>query len=179
MAKGIKFHERKNKDGWPVFTANQTDIRIALCRKALCPDKKMVLRFKDCYQSDAEAQKLCKTGFLSEEYFDFVAKDLRALAWGGKCKTPECALEGGFYPFIRCVKRVRPIDVGIIWIGTRHEYPRIWVDNMVATWLCPYSKGGHVMVEPFEPLHQVLDNWARLSDRRFFPFLDLPPVPEF
>jgi hypothetical protein len=35
------------------------------------------------------------------------------------------------------------------------------------------------MVEPFEPLHQVLDNWARLSDRRFFPFLDLPPVPEF
>lgn len=179
MAKNVRFHQRSNENDWPVFTANQTDIRIALCRAALCPDKKMILRFKDCYQSDTDIEKFCKTEFLSEEYFNLLIDSLRGLAWGGKYKSPKCALEGAFYPFVRCVKRVRPIDSGIIWIGTRYEYPRIWIDNMVATWLCPYSKGGHVMVEPFEPLHRVLDNWARLSDRRFFPFLDLPPVPEF
>jgi hypothetical protein len=34
------------------------------------------------------------------------------------------------------------------------------------------------MVEPFEPLHRVLDNWQRLADRRYYPCLMLPPVPE-
>jgi hypothetical protein len=178
MARGVKYHERFSKHGWPMFTTTQTDNRIALCKRALCPDRSLIIKFKDCYQSETEIQKFCKLRFLSEEYFTYHVKEVRALAWGGMFVKYKNALEGAFYPFVRCMKRTRPVDTGIIWIGTRHEYPRIFVDNMVANWLCPYSKGGHVMTEPFEPVYRVLDNWHRLSDRRFYPFLNLPPIPE-
>lgn len=167
-----------NKHGWPIFSSAQTDNRIALCKRALCPDRSLIIKFKDCYQSEIETQKYCKIKFLSEEYFNENARSLQQLAWGGAYSTPKYALEGGFYPFVRCIKRTRPIDAGIIWIGTKHEYPRIYVDNLVANWLCPYSRGGHVMFEPFEPLHRVLENWSRLADRRLFPDLMLPPVPD-
>jgi hypothetical protein len=178
MARAVKYHEKKTKGGWPMFTSSQTDNRFALCKKALCPDRSLLVRFKDCYQSEEHIQEFCRLKFLSEEYFEYNVRDLKLLPWGGNYKVYKFALEGAFYPFVRCVQKTRPLDTGIIWIGTKHEYPRIWVDNSVANWLCPYSRGGHVMTEPFEPLYKVLDNWARLSDRRFFPFLNLPPVPD-
>lgn len=161
-----------------MFTANQTDIRIALCKKALCPDRSMIIKFKDCYQSEAHIESLSKTKFLSEEYFTEVAKSVIELGWGGKFATPKTALEGAFYPFVRCILKSRPVDSGIIWIGTKYEYPRIYVDNLVADWLCPYAKNGTVMVEPFEPLSRVIANWRRLSDRRLYPALLLPPTPD-
>jgi len=178
MAKAVKYHDMASKHGWPIFSSTQTDNRLALCKKALCPDRSLLVRLKDCYPSELEVQKYCKLKFLSEHYFSENAKNLRQLAWGGKYVTPKYALEGAFYPFVRCIQKTRPIDSGIIWIGTRHEYPRIYVDNLVADWLCPYARSGHVMTEPFEPLHQVLDNWSRLADRRLYPCLALPPMPD-
>lgn len=178
MVKSTKHHERFSATGWPVFTANQTDIRIALCKRALCPDRSLIIKFKNCYESEGQIKEFCKTRFTSEDDFSENARDLAQLGWGGRFLTPKSALEGAFYPFVRCVKRVRPIDSGIIWIGTKHEYPRIYVDNLAANWLCPYSKGGLVMVEPFEPIYRVIENWARLSDRRLYPCLSLPPTPD-
>jgi hypothetical protein len=178
MARAVKYHARTNKDGWPVFTKTQTDNRIALCKSALCPDRTLLIKFKDCYKDETEIAKFCKMRFLSEEYFDQNVKDLSKLAWGGVYTKYAFALEGAFYPFVRCIQRSRPIDTGVIWIGTRHEYPRVFVDNLVAHWICPYSRSGIVMTEPFEPLHRVLDNWQRLADRRFYPCLNLPPVPD-
>lgn len=177
MAKSVRYREMVNDHGWSIFSSAQTENRIALCKRALCPDRSLLIRFKDCYLSELEAQKYCKMKFLSEHDFNKNAENLRQLAWGGRFVAPKYALEGGFYPFVRCVQKVRPLDSGIIWIGTRYEYPRIYVENLVANWLCPYSKGGHVMSEPFEPLHRVLDNWERLADRRYYPCLALPPLP--
>lgn len=138
----------------------------------------MTVKFKDCYESDSIAQRFCKLEFLYGEYFTENLKKIDELGWGGVFATPKFALEGAFYPFIRCLQRHRPTDIGCIWIGTKHEYPRIFVDNRVADWICPYSKMGHIMTEPFEPLGNVLTNWNRLSDKRMYPCLDLPPIPE-
>lgn len=178
MARAVKYHAMLNDYGWPIFSSTQTDNRIALCKRALCIDRSLIIKIKDCYSSDSIAQKYCKLRFLSEEYFNENAKDVLQLGWGGVHKTPKYALEGAFYPFVRYIYRVRPVDSGIIWIGTKHEYPRIKVENLVADWLCPYSRGGLVMQEPFEPLHRVLENWQRLADRRYYPCLTLPPVPD-
>jgi len=178
MARAVRYHEKINKHGWPMFTASQTDNRFALCKKALCPDRTLLVRIKDCYASEFEIQKYCKLKFLSEEYFSENAKNFSQLAWGGMYTIHKFALEGAFYPFVRCMEKTRPVDSGVIWIGTRYEYPRIYVDNLVANWLCPYSKGGYVMTEPFEPLYRVLDNWSRLADRCLYPCLMLPPVPD-
>lgn len=178
MAKAVKYHEMVNKYGWPMFSSTQTDNRIALCKRALCPDRSLIIKMKDCYESEVITQKYCKLKFLSEEYFNENLKNLLQLGWGGMYKTPKYALEGAFYPFVRCMQRTRPVDTGVIWIGTRYEYPRIYVDNLVANWLCPYSRGGHVLWEPFEPVYRVIQNWSRLADRRFYPDLQLPPVPD-
>lgn len=178
MARAVKYHHKRNQYGWPLFTSNQTENRIALCRKALCPQRDLTLRFKDCYPSEQEIVKFCKLQFLSEEYFNENAKSIQEMGWGGCYKTPKSALEGAFYPFVRCIQRCRPIDTGIVWIGTKYEYPRIYVDNLVANWLCPYSEAGYVMSEPFEPLPRVLQNWSQLADRRRYPSLSLPPSPD-
>jgi hypothetical protein len=37
---------------------------------------------------------------------------------------------------------------------------------------------GYILTEPFEPLSKVIANWDRLADRRLYPALDLPPIPE-
>lgn len=177
MARAVKYHEKVNAYGWPLFTSTQTDTRLALCKKALCPDRRMLIRIKDCYESEAVAQTFCKLEFTCEDDFDYVLGRINHLAWGGKYAKHKFALEGGFYPFVRCIELHRPLDVGCIWIGTRHEYPRIYVDNLVARWVCPYSKMGHVMIEPFEPLDKVIQNWEKLADYRYYPCLSLPPVP--
>lgn len=179
MARAVKFHEVVNSLGWPMFTANQTDIRFALCKKALCPDRTLILKLKDCYQSEAQEQSFCKLKFLSEEYFTANLSKIEGLAWGGVHMNCKLALEGGFYPFVRYMNRCRPVDTGCIWIGTRHEYPRIYVNNRVANWICPYSRTGHVMTEPFEPLYRVIENWSKLANKKRYPDLDLPPLIDF
>lgn len=178
MARAVKYHEMISPLGWPIFTSSQTDNRFALCKKALCPDRKILLKLKDCYRSESQAQKFCRLKFLSEEHFTLNLEKIQELGWGGIHVMPKFALEGGFYPFVRYINKCRPIDMGCIWIGTRHEYPRIFVDNKVANWLCPYSKMGYIMTEPFEPLYRVIENWSRLANKRHYPDLDLSPVPD-
>jgi hypothetical protein len=178
MSKRVKYHEMFNEYGWPVFSSSQTENRLALCKRALCETRRLTIKIKDCYRSELEAQKYCKLRFVSENYFSENAAGINELAWGGMYQTLRNGLEGGFYPFVRCIERNRPVDSGIIWLGTRHEYPRIYVDNLVANWLCPYSKSGSVLTEPFAPLPRVVEIWARLADRRLYPGLDLPPVPD-
>lgn len=178
MARAAKYHQQYSATGWPMFTATQTDNRIALCRKALCPDRSLTLKFKNCYESELVAERYCKLRFLYGEYFTEHLKKINELGWGGEYKVPKIAPEGAFYPFVRCLERHRPADVGCIWIGTKHDYPRIYVNNMVADWLCPYTKMGHILTEPFALLGDVIQNWRRLSDKRLFPSLDLPLVPD-
>lgn len=178
MARAVQYHQRYSATGWPLFTSTQTDNRIALCKKSLCPDRSLRIKLKDCYQSDSDIEKLCKLKFIYSEYFSEHFKKVAELGWGGKFKTPKFAHEGAFYPFVRFVEGCRPIDQGCIWIGTKHEYPRIYVNNLVADWLSPYSGMGYILTEPFEPIGNVLNNWRRLSDKRFYPNLDLPVVPE-
>jgi hypothetical protein len=138
----------------------------------------LTVKFKDCYESELVAEKYCKLEFIYGEYFTEHLKKVNELAWGGLYRVPKNAPEGAFYPFIRCLERHRPTDTGCIWIGTKHEYPRIYVNNLVADWLCPYTKMGHILNEPFAPIGDVIQNWQRLSDKRLFPNLDLPPVPD-
>lgn len=164
--------------GWPILSSTQTENRIALCKRALCPDRSLIIRFKDCYECEEQSVEYRKTRFTSEECFNENAGKIRQLAWGGRYSAPKYAVEGAFYPFVRCMQRIRPVDDGIIWIGTRYEYPRIWLNNLVASWLCPYSSMGYVMTEPFEPICRVLENWTRLADKRLYPSLDLPPIPD-
>lgn len=178
MARTTKFHEQRSSTGWPVFSSTQTDNRIALCRKALCPNRSLTIKFKDCYDSLSSVESLCKLKFIYAEYFAEHFKKVNELGWGGRFSVPRNAHEGAFYPFIRCMERHRPVDSGCVWIGTRHEYPRIYVNNHVADWLCPYSRMGYILTEPFEPLSKVIANWDRLCDKRFYPDLDLPPIPE-
>lgn len=178
MARAVKYHQQYSTTGWPLFTSSQTDNRIALCRKALCPNRSLTLKFKDCYESNFVAEKFCKIKFIYAEYFTEHLKKVSELGWGGLYKVPKLAPEGAFYPFIRCLEKHRPIDSGCIWMGTKAEYPRIYVDNRVADWLCPYSKMGYILTEPFEPLSSVIANWKKLSDKRLYPGLDLPPIPE-
>lgn len=135
-----------------------------------------MLRFKQWQNSDYDIQKRARMTPTSREDFSEVLADINQFGWGGRYYKFEQALEGAFYPFVRCSGRV-PVDTGAIWIGTRYDYPLIYVDNTVANWICPYTKSGKVMVEPFEPFHRVVENWHRLSNRRLYPCLKLAPVP--
>ena len=56
MARTVRYHEMANKHGWPMFSSTQTDNRFALCKKALCPDRSLLVRLKDCYPSELETQ---------------------------------------------------------------------------------------------------------------------------
>lgn len=159
-----------------MFTSTQTDNRFALCKEALCPTRKMILRFKNCYKNDLQIQEYAKLRATSRREFTEILLAIDEFGWGGEYCSYKFALEGAFYPFVRCSGRV-PIDSGAIWIGTKHEYPLIYVKNTVANWLCPYTKTGSVMVEPFEPLPRIIENWHRLSDRRLYPCLRLDPLP--
>lgn len=179
MARAIrKFHVReiRNKYGWAVISKPQTQTRLALCREALCGNSRSLrLKFKRCYDSDLVIQKHARLKFTSTEDFQSTYEDIDQYGWGGEYMKIETALEGAFYPFVR-VRGGTPIDCGAIWIGTFHDFPKIYVDNLVANWLCPYTKSGLVVTEPFEPLARVLENWNRLANSTLFPALELEPV---
>lgn len=135
-----------------------------------------MLRFKHWHRSDMDLQKYARLSPTSREDFTERMQEMSQFGWGGQYWKPEVALEGAFYLFVRCNGR-KPIDTGAIWIGTRYDFPLIYVDNSVANWICPYTRTGRVMTEPFEPIHRVIENWARLSNRKLYPSLNLQPLP--
>ena len=171
-----KHQERLNTYGWPVFTKAQTEMRLALCKAAVAPTRKYLIRFKDCYENDLEIQQHSKLQKLSRHIFDETLQQINEKSWGGKYRKYDIALEGAFLPFVRC-SGVKPLDQGAIWIGTKHDYPLIFINNFVAHWLCPYTKMGLIMTEPFDTYSSVVQNWSRLSNRKLYPCLDLDPVP--
>lgn len=178
MARNIytrKYHEELNDYGWPLFNKTQTDSRLALCRAALCPRSNMKLVFKDIYENDLQIQSFARLRLTSRDDFTDIFEMLKERAWGGRFVKLIKALEGGFYPFVRNVEG-NPVDSGAIWIGTRHSYPMIYVENTVANWICPYTKSGLIMTEPFDTLPNVLLNWERLANKKLYPCLSLEPV---
>jgi hypothetical protein len=171
-----KHYEQLNKYGWPVFSKAQTDNRLALCKQAICQGRKYVIRFKRWYNTELDIQKHAKLRTTSRQEFTEILEEINQFGWGGIYCQIEQAIEGGFYPFVRCSGN-KPIDTGAIWIGTRHDFPLIYINNTVADWICPYTKSGNVMTEPFDTLPQVVQNWHRLSNRKLFPSLRLQPLP--
>lgn len=125
---------------------------------------------------DAEACSLCEfdsVSSLSDRY-----EKLDQVGYGGKFEKYEkqyCP-EGALFPFVRVRgrKNFQFIDTGCIWIGTRFEYPRIFVRNEVANWLCPYSPGGYVRKDPFRPYHQVIQILPRLMNKAHHPDIEIP-----
>lgn len=169
-----KYHERFSEAGVSIFTTTQTDNRIALCKEALTSEG-FLLRLTDSFgELGQERFRVMDFDVLA---FNRLRDELFSIAWGGRYLKVRNAVEGGLYPFVRCQQRNRPVDRGVIWIGTRYEYPRIYVTNYVAEWISPYTAGGSVMTEPFESLARVTANWAKLSNYVNYPDLDLPLTP--
>ena len=147
-----------------------------LCREALCAnDRSLRLKFKDCYENELAVQRHARLRFQSVEQFNAVYQEIEQYGWGGRYIKIEESLVGAFYPFVR-VRGSKPVDTGAIWIGTFEDFPKIYVDNLVANWICPYTRGGLVMREPFEPVGRVLANWERLANGALYPALDLDPI---
>lgn len=102
---------------------------------------------------------------------------LNELGYGGEFEKydKQYCPEGALYPFVRVRgrKKYEIIDTGCIWVGTRFEYPRIFVDNDVANWLCPYSQGGSVRIDPFRPYFQVIQIMPKLMNKYHHPDIEL------
>jgi len=47
-----------------------------------------------------------------------------------------------------------------------------YVANNIAKWVCPYSQGGFVRVEPFLPYAEAKKILPRLMNKRIYPDLD-------
>lgn len=110
-------------------------------------------------------------GLFTDRYFQ-----LQMRGWGGVYTSyDQSALpEGAFLPFVRTrFNSQAPVDEGCIWIGSFSEFPRIYVANNVAKWVCPYSKSGYVITEVFLPYAEARKILPRLADRRIYPDLDV------
>lgn len=159
-----------------LFTEAQTKRRFALCREVLTGNKKYSLRIKKIYESQKDIESHCFTEFTFEDVFTRKYTELYQRAWGGEYfdYNKFCAAEGSFFPFVRTrFNSHQPIDEGCIWIGAKDCYPLIYVANNVAKWICPYSEGGFVRIEPFLPYSEVRKILPRLMDKRVYPDLSL------
>jgi len=146
------------------FNKEQTKQRFALCREALRGVTSFI-RFNKVYADQEEQVKYAAMEWESPQEFD--ARLLRIeceLGWNGSTKKydDEPAIEGGFFPFCRYrgVRGSQLLDTGCIWIGNRHCYPRIYVDNTLAWWDEPYDREGYVAKDPFLPyfrLHEKIN----------------------
>jgi hypothetical protein len=172
-----KFYERFSESGHGLFTKNQTENRFALCRAAICPTSALRVRFKGVYRSQSEVEKFSVQKFIAPEIFTQKYMEIEELGWGGKYVAYDkgCASYGAFYPFVRTsgARGYLPIDSGCIWIGTDTEYPLIFVQNGVATWISPYSPSGYVRTKPFIQWPKIREHLDSLSDGRIYPDLQI------
>jgi len=147
----------------------QAEARIALCKEALSQPR-LVSRLKACYRSEEEVDDWRKPVFTSAEDFTRHSKGIELeLGWPGTFEKYELSpcLEGAIYPFMRYrgYSTRFPIDSGFIWIGNKHCFPRIWVDNGFSAWQEPYDKNGIVQTFPFLPASELQDQLDRLGKR--------------
>lgn len=171
-----KLHYKFSENGSLLFTETQTKRRFALCKEALSNDKNYTFRVKDIYSNLSQIEEkaiadLDKIYLFTKTYFE-----LSQIAWGGRYINYNkiAAPVGAFFPFIRTrFNSHQPIDEGCIWIGSICEFPRIYVSNSVAKWICPYSKCGFVRKEPFLPAPEARKILPRLMNRVIYPDLDI------
>jgi len=171
-----KFHERYSDDGHFYFSRTQADNRFALCRECLRFKKSTKVRFRRIYGSLKDIEKCSIVEYSSVYVLHERYLRLAGLADGGEYwrYDQDYCPEGSFFPFVRTsAASYAPIDTGCIWLGTRFEYPRIFVSNEVAKWISPYSPGGFPRVDPFRPYFQVIDILPRLMNKARYPDLDI------
>ena len=134
------------------------------------------MRLKNIYSSQIDIEKnAMKTfeiaGLFTDRYFQ-----LQQRAWGGVYFNYKnfSAVEGAFFPFVRTkFNSYQAVDEGCIWIGSKSEYPLIYVHNNIAKWNCPYSKCGFVRVEPFLPTDEARKILPRLMNKVIYPDLQV------
>lgn len=171
----LKLHYKYSETGALLFTGAQTKKRFALCREALTGNKKYSLRVKKIYESQKDLESHCIKEYVMQDAFTKNYLELYQRAWGGEYFDYRefCSAEGAFFPFVRTrFNSHQPVDEGCIWIGNINSYPLIYVANNVAKWVCPYSQGGFVRVEPFLPYAEVKRILPRLMNKRIYPDLD-------
>jgi hypothetical protein len=169
-----KLHFKYSETGTLLFTEAQTKKRFALCREALTGNKRYSLRVKKIYDSQLDLENYCIKEFTSEGDFTLNYLKLYQRAWGGRYFEYKefCSAEGAFFPFVRTrFNSHQPVDEGCIWIGNANCYPLIYAANNIARWICPYSQGGFVRVEPFLPYPEARKIISRLMNKRLYPDL--------
>ena len=170
----VKLHFKYSETGKLLFTEAQTKKRFALCRESLTVNKKYSLRVKKIYSSQKDLESHCLQEFISEDIFTHNYLKLYQRAWGGEYfdYTKIASAEGAFFPFVRTrFNSHQAIDEGCIWIGNISSYPLIYVANNIANWICPYSQGGFVRIEPFLPYAEARKIMPRLMNKRIYPDL--------
>lgn len=171
-----KFHGRYSDDGHFYFSRTQTDNRFALCKESLTYKKGVKIRLRRIYSSIKDVEKCSLPEYWSVHKLHKRYVDLALLADGGRYYRydQECCPEGALFPFVRTANSsLAPIDTGCIWLGSRFDYPLIFVDNEVAKWISPYSEGGFPRIDPFRPYFEVIDILPKLMNKARYPDLDV------
>lgn len=177
---GPNYNLRLTELGGYAFSLTQTDVRFALCRESLLFEKGISIGLKRIYGSFKDIELCAVTEFNSVDELSTRYDRLNALGYGGefaKYDKQYCP-EGALFPFVRYrgLKKIEVVDEGCIWVGNRFEYPRIFVANEVANWVCPYSEGGTVRVDPFRPYYQVIGMMSKLMNKHHYPDLNLSSI---
>lgn len=175
-----RFHGRFGESGHYYFSLTQTDNRLALCKECLLFEKKVKIRFKKIYESLLDMEQCAITEFSDVRELTKRYQRLDELAFGGEFFPYEKGYlpEGALLPFVRVrgTKRYEIIDTGCIWAGSKYEYPRIFVDNDVANWVCAYSPGGYARKEPFLPYDKIIDILPKLMHKKNYSDLQIETV---
>jgi hypothetical protein len=171
-----RFQERYSDSGHFYFSLTQVDNRFALCKECLRFKKGVKIRLRRVYASTQDVERSAVVEYRSVRDLHTRYFDLAVRADGGeyyKYDKSYCP-EGSLFPFVRtAASSFVPIDTGCIWLGTRFEHPRIFVDNQVAKWISPYSPGGFPRLDPFRPYSEVIDIFSKLMNQSRYPDLDL------
>lgn len=168
---------RFGESGHFYFSKTEVDARIALCKEALIYKRGINIRFKKIYEGYSDLERCSTVEFQQVSELQDKYARLSEVGYGGEfCFYEKDYLpEGALLLFVRVkgLKRYEFIDEGCIWVGTRFDYPLIFVDNSVANWVCPYSPAGSVRMKPFLPYAQVIKVLPQLMHSRNYPDLEV------
>lgn len=172
-----RFQVYQGETGHFYFNRTQSDNRFALCKASLLYEKGVILRFKKIYASTRDIELCSLIDFDSVDQLKERYDRLEELGYGGEFEKYDkmVAPEGALFPFLRVRGRVKYefIDSGCIWIGSKFEHPRIFVDNSVAHFFSAYSPGGTVRTEPFLPYVKIVQMMPQLLNRNRYADLEI------
>lgn len=171
------YQERFSDTGHYYFSLTQVDIRFSLCKESLLFEHGIYLYFKKVYRSLRDIEECAVLRGDNKRKLRERYRSLEDLGFGGKFKKydKEYCPEGAMFPFVRARgrRKLDILDTGCIWLGTRFEYPLVYVDNGVADWVSCYSQTGRVRKDPFRPYYQVVDLVPKLCDKEKYPDLNV------